>query len=67
MKRETTQVTNIDQYLKGVNFPADRNELERVAKQNNAPNEVMDGIRRLPDQRFNSQQDVTRLFPKGGR
>lgn len=61
-KRSTTQVTNIEKYLQGANFPADRKELERVAKQNNAPQDVMDRIRRLPDQRFNTARDVNQSF-----
>lgn len=66
MKRSTTETTNIDKYLQGANFPADRNELERVVKQNNAPKEVMDGIRRLPERRFESAREVSQTF-QGGR
>lgn len=40
-------------------FPADKTALLEAARENNAPEEVLDEIRNLPDQQFNGPQDIT--------
>ena len=61
-QKEAGQSQTIAQYLKGANFPADRDELQRTAKRNGAPTDVVDRINRLPNQRFNTENDVTNAF-----
>lgn len=61
-QKQPGQSQTISQYLKGANFPADRDELQRTAKRNGAPTDVVDSINRLPNQRFNTENDVTNAF-----
>ena len=51
---------NITHHLKGADFPASRADLEKCAKDNNAEEEVMEVIRALPDERYESMADVTK-------
>ncbi|KAA0013521.1 DUF2795 domain-containing protein [Billgrantia pellis] len=51
---------NIAYHLKGVDFPARRDDLEKQAKANGAEDEVLEVIRRLPDQEYDSMADVTK-------
>ncbi|WP_277811153.1 DUF2795 domain-containing protein [Chromohalobacter canadensis] len=51
---------NITHHLKGMDFPADRSDLERQAQENGAGEDVMDIIRQLPDQQYESMADVTK-------
>ena len=51
---------NITHYLKGVDFPASKADLENCAKQNNAESDVMEVVRALPDERYESMADVTK-------
>ncbi|MEC9483647.1 MAG: DUF2795 domain-containing protein [Halomonas sp.] len=51
---------NITHYLKGVDFPADRDDLVQCAEDNDAEEEVLEVIRALPDERYESMADVTK-------
>lgn len=52
----------IQEALKGMDYPADKNELMQQAKQNNASQDVMDAIQNLPSQKFNSPVDVQKAW-----
>jgi hypothetical protein len=51
---------DIERYLRDVNFPANKRDIVEQARRQNAPNEVVMALDKLPDQRFNSSMDVTR-------
>ncbi|MDW5376601.1 DUF2795 domain-containing protein [Halomonas sp. HP20-15] len=51
---------NITHHLKGVDFPASREDLEKQAKDNGAGDDVMEIIRQMPDQEYGSMADVTK-------
>jgi hypothetical protein len=51
---------NITHYLQGMDFPARRDDLVAQAQANAAENEVMEVIRQLPDQEYESMADVTK-------
>lgn len=53
-------VANAAQYLKGVEFPARRDDLLRVARRNGADESALEEIRYLPDDR--EFHDPTELF-----
>lgn len=60
----------IQEALKGTDYPADKNELMQQAKQNNAGKDVMNVIENLPEEKFNSPVDVQKAFGeerRGGR
>ncbi len=48
----------LQQYLQGVNFPAGKEEVASNAESNNAPQEVVDGIRNSGKDTFNSADEV---------
>lgn len=52
----------LEKYLKGVNFPASRQDLIKKAKANGAPEEVIDMINDLSEDNFNSPIDVSKAF-----
>jgi hypothetical protein len=50
----------IEKYVKGIDFPCDKNQLIQHAKSNNAPDEILDFMQDLPDQEYGSAVDVAR-------
>jgi len=55
---------NITHHLKGVDFPASKQDLEKRAKDNGADKEVLETIRGMPDDRFESMADVMKAYGK---
>jgi hypothetical protein len=50
------------QYMKGIDFPADREKIISVAKANGAPENVMAFMNRLPDRDYNRANEVEEEF-----
>lgn len=50
--------SNILHHLKGVDFPAKKSGLLEQAQKNNAENDILDIIRKLPDNEYHSMADV---------
>lgn len=48
----------IMKYVKGLNFPANKQGVEGAFKSNNAPPEMMSALGKLPNMSFNSAQDL---------
>ena len=48
----------LQQYLQGVNFPAQKEEVASNAEGNGAPQNVVDGIKNAAQDKFNSQDEV---------
>jgi len=48
----------ISKYLSGINFPCSKEELINHARRNNAPENVLQTLRRIPDRTYNSMSDV---------
>jgi hypothetical protein len=48
----------VQRVLHDVQFPASKQDLIRAAQQNNIPAPIVDKIRSLPGEQFNSPQDV---------
>ena len=62
MARRGGMTTEIQQALKGIDYPANKQELVQQAKQNNASQNVIQTIQKLPEQKFNSPNDVEKAF-----
>ncbi len=45
-------------YLKGINYPASKDELLEQARKNNANHDVLEAMGKLPDKEYDSQDDV---------
>lgn len=50
--------SNIAHYLKGIDFPATKQDLVSYAEDNNAPDEVLDVLEDMPDQEYTSMADL---------
>jgi Protein of unknown function (DUF2795) len=53
---------NVQKYLKGIDYPAKKQQLVETAKKNGAPQEVVQVIQQIPNQEFNGPQDVVKAF-----
>ncbi len=54
--------SEIEKSLKGINFPADKQDLVQQAKKNNASQNVMHAIKNLPEDKFKSPTDVAKAW-----
>lgn len=55
---------NVAQYLKGIDFPAGRDDLLRQAKKNHAEKAVLDQLNQMPDEQYESMADVMKGYGK---
>ncbi len=62
MQSEKVSAARIQVYLKGIDYPADKNELLDHAEENGAPDQVMDILRQLADKQYTSPADVEKEF-----
>jgi hypothetical protein len=53
---------NVTHALKGIDFPASKQQLIDHAQKQNAEDVVMDELRSLPDQQYNTMADVMKGF-----
>ena len=67
MARGGGMTAEIEQAIKGTNFPASKQDLMQQAKQNNASQDVMKAIDNLPEQKFNSPTDIAKAWGQGRR
>jgi hypothetical protein len=49
---------NITHHLKGIDFPAEKTDLVKHAKQQGADREILDVIEKMPDGRYETMADV---------
>ena len=49
---------DIDRYLRNINYPVDKNELVNYARKLNVPEDMMRNLDKLPNQKFNSPDDI---------
>ncbi|WP_166255784.1 DUF2795 domain-containing protein [Marinobacter salicampi] len=53
---------NVQKYLEGADYPADKQGLMQKAKQNDAPSEVIGAIEDLPSKEYGGPQDVMKEY-----
>jgi hypothetical protein len=51
---------DLQQYLKGMNYPSRKDGLIQKAQENQAPRDVIDLLSNLPDREFHSAADVSK-------
>jgi hypothetical protein len=51
-------VATLQQYLPGVRFPAEKEQVAATAERNDAPQELVEKIRNADTQRFNTPDEV---------
>jgi hypothetical protein len=54
--------TNISQHLKGIGFPASKDDLIQKAKENHAGSDVLGKIKAMPNNEFRTMADVMKDF-----
>jgi hypothetical protein len=50
----------VEKYLKGVDFPCNKEELMEHARERGAPEEVQAALARLPDREYESPADISK-------
>lgn len=58
---------NISFHLKGIDFPAHKEDLIEQAKNNDAETEVLDMIEKMPDDEFQNMADVMKAYGEADR
>ena len=53
---------DLQKFLAGVSYPATKDDLISIARRNSAPDEIMDAIGRLPQEKFRGPQEVQRAY-----
>lgn len=53
---------NVQKYLRDVGYPATKDDLLAQAKRNDAPEEIIDTISRIPQDQFGGPQDVMKGY-----
>lgn len=59
--------SNVSLHLKGIDFPAGRDDLSKQAEKNGAPQEVLDVIENMPDDDFENMADVMKAYGEARR
>lgn len=52
----------VQNYLGGVDYPVNKDQLVEAAQGNGAPNEVLEVLRRMPQAEYKQPTDVTRAI-----
>jgi hypothetical protein len=63
----TQSSANVEHYLKGVQFPATRQDLIDLANRNGAEPHVIDVIKALPDEEYGSVTEIMKGYGEEGR
>jgi hypothetical protein len=60
----TNSPIQLQKYLKGVDYPTDKQTLVKTAKDQGADDDVLQTLESLPFDRYNSPNDVSEAFGK---
>jgi Protein of unknown function (DUF2795) len=63
MDQGNYDVSTLNRYLKGTNFPASKEEVASNAESNGATQELVSQIRNADTERFNSPEEVMQALP----
>ena len=61
-KKQKTSPIAVEKYLKGMEYPASKDELIEHAEDSEAPDEVVDLLNKLPDETYDNAADVTKAM-----
>lgn len=53
---------NVTHHLKGIQFPASKQELSKQAKANDAPDAVLKTVEAMPDEKYQTVADVMKGY-----
>lgn len=60
----SVSAADIAKYIRGVDFPCDKEDLIDCATDNDAPEEILDLMEKFPEQDFNSPVEVAQCFSR---
>jgi len=63
MSQGNYDVSTLNRYLKGTNFPTSKEEVASNAESNGATQELVSQIRNADTERFNSAEEVMQALP----
>jgi Protein of unknown function (DUF2795) len=55
---------DVEKYLRGVDYPANKTDLVKKAQQNKAPDDIIRTLQQLPSSSFNQPTDVMKAMRK---
>lgn len=58
----SVSTAQVEKFLKGMDFPSDKDGLVERARENGAPDDVLDLLNNLPDQDYHSPIDVSKAI-----
>lgn len=53
---------NVQAHLKGIDYPASKQDLVETARKNQAPQDVMQVLQEMPDEQYGGPQDVMKAY-----
>ncbi len=59
-----TNPVQLQKYLKGLDYPASKNEIVGHAEKHGGDKQVLDTLRRLPDEKYQTPADVSQAVGK---
>ncbi len=65
MDQGNLDVSALQHYLKGTNFPAQKEEVASTAQSNGAPENIVDQIRNADTESFDSPEEVMQAVQSG--
>ena len=57
--------SNVMHHLKGVSFPATRDDLSKLAKKNHAGKDILEVIHNMPEQKYESVAEILKGVGEG--
>jgi hypothetical protein len=64
MSNQMKSATDVTTYLKGINFPADKQKIVDMVKSKGAPESVVQWLNKLPDRQYTNPTEVAQEFGK---
>jgi hypothetical protein len=64
MAQQKVSASELQLYLKGIRYPADKQKLMEIARGNGAPENVVSVINRLPEKTYGRANEVQQEFGK---
>lgn len=61
-KREQPKAVNVQKYLGGISYPRTRDEIVSFAESHNAPREVTETLRSIPDRKYAGPTELSKAI-----
>ncbi len=64
LRSEKVSAAQLQMYLKGIDYPANKNKILETARKNSAPQKVMSFLNRLPEREYPRPTEIEQEFGK---